>query len=104
MHKIILISGLILPTLACAQDMLDTDLHSMLLLNKAKSTHQHQQGQMPGPGGHNEKLRANRNSDIAAYNQTSGGGVSIGNITPQNGAHGNHSTTVIIQGPIINTN
>jgi hypothetical protein len=104
MHRITLFFSLILPALAFAQDTLDTDIHSMLLLNKAQSTHQHQQGQMPGPGGHHQKLRANRNSNIAAYNQTNGGGISVGNITPQNGANGNHTTTVIIQGPIINTN
>ncbi len=101
MLKVILLFALILPAMTFAQDDQNNDIQAMLLLNRAKSKHQYQQGKTPGPGGHEEKLRSYRNSNVATYNQS--GGISIGNITPQSGAIGSHSTTVIIQGHIINT-
>ncbi len=88
-----------------AQDVIDNDVHAVLLLNKAKSKHQAQSGgmNMPGPGNHAAQLRSYRKSKAAAHHETGGSGVSIGNIYPAQGTNRPHSTTVVIQGHVINS-
>ncbi|WP_022667442.1 hypothetical protein [Desulfospira joergensenii] len=103
--KILVVSGLLLFAVSgfAQDDVMDNDVHAVLMLNKAASKHRFQSSSVAGPDTHTAKLRSYRNSNIAAHHQTDGSGVSLGNIYPANDMNRPHSTTVIVQGHIINS-
>jgi hypothetical protein len=102
--KILLASCLLLFAIpAFAQDVIDTDVHAVIMLNKATSKHRYQSNTIVGPNGHSAKLRSYRNSNVAANHQALGGGISLGNIISTPGTNKSHSTTVVVQGHIINS-
>lgn len=86
--------------LASAEGMVDTKMHSIVLLNKAAKKHQYRTEQ-PLPHSHNARLRESRNSSVGSYHSEPGGGVSIGNIYTHPGSTRQHHSTVIVTGPII---
>lgn len=102
--KVLVISGLLLFAVSgfAQDDVMDNDVHAVLMLNKAASKHRYQSNAVAGPDTHRAKLRSYRNSNVAAHHQTDGSGISLGNIYPTNDMNRSHSTTVIVQGHIIN--
>ena len=105
LKKILVVSGLVLFAVTgfAEDEVMDNDVHAVLMLNKAASKHRYQSSTVAGPDTHTAKLRSYRNSDVAAYQQTDGSGVSLGNIYPANDVNRPHNTTVIVQGHIINS-
>jgi len=97
----VLILLLFYSSFAAAESM-DTQTDAIRLLNRAASKHRHQTDR-PWPDSHSARLRAQRNSDIATYSGDGRSLLSIGNIYTQPGSNVPHSTTVVIDGPIIIT-
>lgn len=99
---LLVLSLFLLAGFASAEETMDTRMHSMLMLNKAVSKHRHQTDR-PFPDSHSARLRENRNSGVATHHRESGEGVSIGNVYAQPGTNSQHSSNVIITGPILVT-
>lgn len=82
---------------------IDDSAQALMLAMKAKALVGHKNTNIP-PGNQDMKMRHGRGGiSPMSDNHAPCGGVSIGNVAPVPGDFKAHTTTVIIQGPIVNT-